>query len=226
MVAVVKEFMVAAVKARKLPGMLDGAPVLLRPGCYLLYIGDQAVEVAAVYAVHLFNGVQVAEAPVVQDDIFPPFHHGYPVYPEADELIQGYHCIHKQRRQEAEPDNRRRQDIEQGRVCQVCMDPGGQGLLVAPGLFVKMDLFTFNLILKFFFLLLDLYNQLFFEFYYLIYNFLQRIHKIIGSPKTYKGFAVQIRLVIFSKCRPYMASSTAMGSAIRFFKKVLSNNFQ
>ena len=60
MVTVVKEFMIAVMEGGKLPGMLNGAPVLLCPGCYFLDVGDQAVELAAINAVHLFKGVQVA----------------------------------------------------------------------------------------------------------------------------------------------------------------------
>ncbi len=50
-VAIFQESAVTAVETTGAPGMFDRAPVLFRSSCYFMDIGDQAVEVAAVYAV-------------------------------------------------------------------------------------------------------------------------------------------------------------------------------
>ena len=86
-IAVVKEFMITFVEAGQFPGMLDRAPVLFRSGCYLLDIGDQAVEVTAVYAVYFFNGIQIAETLAVQHYIIASFYSWDTVYPETYALI-------------------------------------------------------------------------------------------------------------------------------------------
>jgi len=46
--------------------MHDGAPVLPCSYFYLLYIDYPSVEVAAIKAVHLFNGIKAAEVLTVQ----------------------------------------------------------------------------------------------------------------------------------------------------------------
>jgi hypothetical protein len=79
-------------------------------------------------------------------------------------VYRDYH-IHEERWQETGPDNRHDQDVKQVRICQVSMDPGGQCLLIAPGLRLKIDPFPFDPVEKLLFLLLYLNTQLFLEFF-------------------------------------------------------------
>lgn len=79
--------MVAPMETAHFPGMLDGTPVLFSSGGNLLNVGNQAVEVAAINTIHLFNEIQITETVTIQDNIVTSFYLRDAVYLKADKLI-------------------------------------------------------------------------------------------------------------------------------------------
>jgi hypothetical protein len=75
-----------------------GQPELFRSGGYLLNIGNQAVEVAAIYTIHLFNEIQITETVTIQVNIVTSSYLRDAIFLETDKLIPGNNCIHEQSR--------------------------------------------------------------------------------------------------------------------------------
>ena len=55
--------------AANLRGVADGAPILLRPPKDLPRVGENTVPIAAIDAVELFDGVQIAQPMTIKDDV-------------------------------------------------------------------------------------------------------------------------------------------------------------
>lgn len=67
------EFAIAAMNAAQLARMFYRTPVLFRTTSNFLHIGDQAIKIAAVHAIHFFDDVQIAEIVTIKNYVFGLF---------------------------------------------------------------------------------------------------------------------------------------------------------
>lgn len=77
-IAIFGKLSVTAVDGPGFPGMLDGTPVLFRPGGDFPHIRDEAVEIAAIDTIELFDDIEIRQGMTVNDDIIPRLTLGMP----------------------------------------------------------------------------------------------------------------------------------------------------
>ena len=164
-IAIFQELAVAAVKTAGSSRVFDRTPVLFRSAGDLTDVGDQSVEVSAVHAVQLFNGVEVAEGIPVDDNVAAAFDLGDLVDGKADGLEQGDEGIHEQGWNQAAPDKGNGQDILDFRLFQIAGDPGGKEFMLLSDLLVKAYFFALDLVREFSLFFLELLGQLLLQFF-------------------------------------------------------------
>ena len=164
-ITVFQELAVATVETARPSRVFDRAPVLFCSSCYFMDIGEQSVEVSAVYAVELFDGVEVAEGVSVDDDIIATFDLGNLVDGKADSLEERDQEIQAQDGKEAGPDKGDGKNVEEFRVLQVKGNSGGNEFVLPPDFTVKAYLFALDLVRILSLFLLNLLGQLLLQFF-------------------------------------------------------------
>ena len=86
-VAEIEKFLVMRVVMWATEGMFNGAKVLLCPGRHLPYVGDQAVGIATVVAIEMFDPVQVRKMSTVKEDVTRTVNLGHLIDGKADRLV-------------------------------------------------------------------------------------------------------------------------------------------
>jgi hypothetical protein len=175
-IAIFQKFMIATVHGGNFSGVLDRAPILFRPGGYFLHIGNQPVEIAAIDTVNLFDGVQVAQIVAIYNNVLAALHFGDFIHFETNPLIDRGGRVKKKGWNDARPNKRNSEDIQQRGVQYIRRDPNHKFLLILSRLFFKKYFLPFDFVKKLRFFFLYFRPKLSFEPLYFFDQLLYPIH--------------------------------------------------
>jgi len=161
-IAVIKKILITAVNALHAKSVLDRTPILFRPrgdfGCK----GENAVGIAAIFAIQFFDKIEIREPPAVEQDEVRAPRLGNAVDRETHRLVDRQHQIEKTDRQKTKPDQGGR---EKHQALGISKEPGKafQEMLLAKfGRFGEVNLPFANLIIKLLLLTLKFSQQVLF----------------------------------------------------------------
>jgi len=169
-VAEFEKILIAAVDGGNPSGMFDRAPVLFGAGRYFLDIGNEAGKITAVSAIYFFNPIEVTQGLPIKDNILVTFYFWNGVNAKADELIEGDNRIQEQGGDDAGPDKRHGEDVQQVRIGKITKNGLGKQPVFLLYIFLEEDLFLMNFVIKFSLFFLDFLGKFILELYYFLNN--------------------------------------------------------